>query len=126
MTKLGQHMGGHETTARDRTFTPDPVRIKRQQVFLDDHVPGFAEREVSTKTCLYTVPPDQHFVLGPLAGEPRIVAAVGAGHAYKFASLLGRILSEQALDGRTDHPVEAFASTRPALVDPAFPRAFHV
>lgn len=125
-TKLGQHLGGHETTARDRTFVPDEVRIKRQREFLDDHVPGFAGPEVLTKTCLYTLPPDQHFVLGPLADEPRIVAAVGAGHAYKFASLLGKVLSEQALDGRTEHPVEAFRTTRPALVDPAFPRAFHV
>jgi sarcosine oxidase len=125
-TKLGQHMGGPETTARDRTFTPDDTRIKRQQAFLDEHVPGFAGRELMTKTCLYTLPPDQNFVLGPLAYEPRIVAAVGAGHAYKFASLLGRILSEQAIDGRTAHPVEAFRTTRPALVDPTFPRAFHV
>ncbi len=125
-TKLGQHLGGHETTARDRTFTPDEVRIKRQQGFLDEHVPGFAAAEVLTKTCLYTLPPDQNFVLGPLAAEPRITAAVGAGHAYKFAGLLGRILTEQALDGRTEHPVEAFSTTRPALVDPSFERAFHV
>lgn len=125
-TKLGQHLGGHETTARDRTFIPDEVRTKRQREFLDDHVPGFAGPELRTKTCLYTLPPDQHFVLGPLAGEPRIVAAVGAGHAYKFASLLGRILSEQALDGHTSHPVDTFRTTRPALVDPSFARAFHV
>ena len=125
-TKLGQHLGGHETTARDRTFTPDEVRIKRQQSFLDEHVPGFAGAEIRTKTCLYTLPPDQNFVLGPLVDEPRIVAAVGAGHAYKFASLLGRILSEQALDGATPHPVEAFRTDRPALVDPSFVRAFHV
>jgi sarcosine oxidase len=125
-TKLGQHLGGHETTARERTFVPDDVRIKRQRLFLDEHVPGFAGPEIRTKTCLYTLPPDQHFVLGPLVGEPRIVAAVGAGHAYKFASLLGRILSEQAIDGHTAHPVEAFRTDRPALVDPSFERAFHV
>lgn len=125
-TKLGQHLGGNETTARDRTFVPDDVRIKRQQLFLEQHIPGFVGPEVYTKTCLYTLPPDQNFVLGPLADAPRIIVAVGAGHAYKFASLLGRILSEQAIDGGTGHPVEAFRTDRPALIDPSFARAFHV
>ena len=125
-TKLGQHLGGNETTARDRTFVPDDDRVKRQQQFLEEHVPGFVGPELYTKTCLYTLPPDQNFVLGPLPDQPRINVAVGAGHAFKFASLLGRILSEQALDGATSHPVEAFRTDRPALTDPSFVRAFHV
>ena len=29
--------------------------------------------------------------------------AIGGGHGYKFASLIGRILSELAIDGRTEH-----------------------
>lgn len=125
-TKLGQHMGGHEVTADTRTFEPDPLRIKRQQEFLAERVPGFAGPELYTKTCLYTIPPDQHFVLDTVPEAPRVSVAVGAGHAFKFASLLGRILAEIAVCGRTRHPIGAFGLDRAALTDPSFGRAFHV
>lgn len=125
-TKLGQHMGGHQVTADTRTYEPDPLRRKRQREFLAEHVPRFAGPELYTRTCLYTIPPDQHFVLDTLPGEPRISVGVGAGHAYKFASLLGRILAEIATTGRTHHPVGAFALDRPALTDPTFTRTLHV
>jgi len=124
-TKLGQHMGGPEVTAQTRTFAPDPVRQERYRAFLDAHVPGFAGPELYTKTCLYTIPPDQNFVLGTLPEEPRVAVAVGAGHAFKFAALIGAILADLALDGATSHPIDAFALTRPALTDRTFARAFH-
>ncbi|MDQ1649622.1 MAG: hypothetical protein QOG60_1679 [Frankiaceae bacterium] len=125
-TKLGQHMGGHEVTATSRDFVPDPVRQQRQREFLADHVPGFLGPELYTKTCLYTIPPDQDFVLDTVPGFPQVTVAIGAGHAFKFASLLGRILSELALDGRSTSPIDTFRIDRPALTDPSFPRSFHV
>jgi sarcosine oxidase len=125
-TKLGQHMGGHEVTASTRDFVPDPVRQERQREFLADHLPGFLGPELYTKTCLYTIPPDQNFVLDTVPGHPQVSVAVGAGHAYKFASLLGRILRDLALDGRSGYSLETFRLDRPALTDPTFARSFHV
>ncbi len=124
-TKLGQHMGGHEVTADTRTFEPDPVRIERYREFLDRYVPGFLGPELYTKTCLYTIPPDQNFVLDTLPDHPQISVVIGAGHAYKFAGLVGRILSELALDGESTYPIQAFRLDRPAVSDAAFERTFH-
>jgi sarcosine oxidase len=124
-TKLGQHMGGSEVTAETRTFEPDPQRQRRYRQFLDRHIPRFAGPELFTKTCLYTIPPDQNFVLDTLPADPRVVVAVGAGHAYKFAALIGVILADLACEGRSSHPVEAFSLARPAISDPAFGKAFH-
>jgi sarcosine oxidase len=124
-TKLGEHMGGNEVTAGTRTFEPDPVRQRRYREFLQERVPGFLGPELYTKTCLYTVPPDQNFVLDTLEKHPQISVAVGAGHAYKFAALIGEILSELALDGESSYPIEEFALTRTALTDDSFERAFH-
>lgn len=124
-TKLGQHMGGHEVTAETRTFEPDPVRIERYHDFLGRYIPGFLGPELYTKTCLYTIPPDQNFVLDTLPEHPQISAAIGAGHAYKFAGLIGRILSELALDGESALPIGAFRLDRPAISDAAFERTFH-
>jgi sarcosine oxidase len=125
-TKLGQHMGGPEVTADTRTFDPDPVRERRQREFLTEHLPGFLGPQLYTKTCLYTIPPDQHFVLDILPEHPGVAVAVGAGHAFKFASLIGQVLADLALRGKTAHPIEQFRLDRPALTDPGFPRSFHV
>lgn len=124
-TKLGQHMGGHPVTAETRTFDPDPARQARYRAFLDAYIPGFAGPELYTKTCLYTVPPDQNFVIDTLPHHPRISVAIGAGHAYKFASLIGRILADLAVHGETRQPIDAFSATRDALTDPDFPKTFH-
>ncbi|WP_084709263.1 N-methyl-L-tryptophan oxidase [Rubrobacter aplysinae] len=124
-TKLGEHMGGHEVTADTRDFEPDPERQRRYREFLEEHVPGFLGPELYTKTCLYTVPPDQNFVLDTLDEHPQISVAIGAGHAYKFAALIGEILSELALDGESRHPIDSFSVSRPALTDHSFEKAFH-
>lgn len=125
-TKLGQHMGGEETTADGRSFAPDPVRQERYAEFVARHIPRFGGPELYSKTCLYTVPPDQNFILDRLPEHPQIVVAIGAGHAYKFAALIGRLLTDLALDREPAYPVDGFTITRPALTDPAFPRSFHV
>jgi sarcosine oxidase len=125
-TKLGEHMGGHEVTAQTRDFEPDPERQRRYREFLEERVPGFLGPELYTKTCLYTVPPDQNFVLDTLPGHPQISVAVGAGHAYKFAALIGEILSELALDGSSRSPIDSFSISRPAITDGSFQKAFHV
>lgn len=124
-TKLGEHMGGHEVTAETRDFETDPVRQERYREFLGEYVPGFLGPELYTKTCLYTVPPDQNFVLDTLEEYPQISVAVGAGHAYKFAALIGEILSELALGGESSYPVEAFSLGRAAITDASFQKAFH-
>lgn len=125
-TKLGQHLGGNTVTADTRTFEPDPVRVARQRAFLEEHIPRFAGPELYTKTCLYTLPPDQNFVLDLLPDDKRIAVFIGAGHAFKFASLLGKILAGLVADGKTGYPLAAFRIDRPALTDPGFVPSYHV
>jgi sarcosine oxidase len=58
--------------------------------------------------------------------HPRIILCVGAGHAYKFAGLFGKILSELAIDGRTDYPIEPFVLDRPAITASDYPAKFRM
>jgi len=118
-------MGGHEVTAESRTFEPDPVRQIRYREFLERHVPGFLGPELYTKTCLYTIPPDQNFVIDTLEEHPQISVAIGAGHAYKFAGLIGRILAQLALDGGSTFPTEGSRLNRPVITDNALENTFH-
>jgi len=119
-TKAGQDVGGKEVTAETRTFEPDLPTKERLVRFLETHIPRFVGPELFTKTCLYTMPPDRHFIIDRVPGQERITAFVDAGHAFKFATLLGRILSDLALGGRTSYPIEMFGADRPALTDPTY------
>ncbi|MDP9362991.1 MAG: N-methyl-L-tryptophan oxidase [Chloroflexota bacterium] len=123
-TKAGQDVGGEEVTAETRSFEPNPRAHQRLVRFLETHIPDFLGPELLTKTCLYTMPPDRQFVLDAVPGQPRITVAVDAAHAFKFATLFGRILSQLALDGRTEYPIGAFRADRPALTDPTFRPVF--
>jgi sarcosine oxidase len=54
------------------------------------------------------------------------MVAIGAGHAFKFASLIGKILSELALDGLTESNIEPFSFNRPILHMENPPKSFMV
>ncbi|GFR80080.1 sarcosine oxidase [Elysia marginata] len=71
--------------------------------------------------------PDRNFLVDTAsnAGFPDVIVCCGAGHAYKFASLLGKILSEMAVDGRTKYDTSAFTWDREALTNPLFKPTFY-
>ena len=115
--KVAQDVGGRVVTAETRNFEPDPENTARIERFLAAHLPGIPGPQIYTKTCLYTLTPDRDFVLDHLPGQPNIWVAVGAGHAFKFASVLGKILSEGALDGEMGTRLDAFRIDRPILLE---------
>lgn len=114
-TKVAQDVGGREVTADTRTFEPDPAAFERVQKFLSQYLPQALGPVIYTKTCLYTMPPDRDFIIDALPGQPNCFIAIGAGHAFKFASLIGKILSELAVNGTTESKIEPFRINRPAL-----------
>jgi sarcosine oxidase len=61
--------------------------------------------------------PERDFVLDRLPDAPGVVVGLGAAHGFKFASVIGRILAELALDAETPsaRELEAFRIDRPAL-----------
>ncbi len=126
--KIGQDVGGREVTNATRTFERDEDAHARVMAFLAEHLPGMAGEPFATKTCLYTLTPDRDFVVDAVPGHPNVHVVLGSAHAYKFASVLGRILAELAMDGTTPSAAElgAFRIDRPALRDPGGPRTFVV
>jgi sarcosine oxidase len=113
--KAGQDAGGQEVAADTRTFEPDEAALERVTTFLGRHIPKALGPIIYTKTCLYTLTPDRDFVIDAVPAHPEAMIAIGGGHGFKFASLVGRILSELAIDGRTDHDLSPFRIDRPIL-----------
>jgi sarcosine oxidase len=122
--KAAQDMAGREVTLETRTFEPDPAVLERVSAFLQRTLPRAFGPILYSKTCIYTLTPDRDFIIDTLPAYPQIALALGAGHAYKFAGLIGRILSELAIDGRTEYNIEPFAVDRPILQMAEPPRNF--
>ena len=114
-TKVAQDAGGKPTTADTRDFEPDPANAAGVVRFLERYLPDALGPVHLIKTCLYTLTPDRDFVLDTIPGHEGASIAIGAGHAYKFASVIGRILSELAIDGGTPSDVSGFQLSRPLL-----------
>ncbi len=119
--KAAQDCGGEVTTPATRTFDRDEAAFTRVTDFLAQRLPGALGPPIYTKTCLYTLTPDRDFVVDRVPEAPGVIVGLGAGHGFKYASVLGRVLVELALDGSSpsDGELGAFRIDRPILLEEA-------
>jgi glycine/D-amino acid oxidase-like deaminating enzyme len=63
---------------------------------------------------MYTMTPDQDFVLGWLpGGMGRVAVAAGfSGHGFKFTPVVGEVLADLVTAGGTDLPIEFLSPSR--------------
>ena len=112
--KVAEHSGGQDLSdplTVDRNVDPqDQSRIER---FLRDHLPDLEPPHVHHAVCLYTMTPDEHFVVDRHPHHPEVVYAAGlSGHGFKFVCALGEILAQLTLDGTTPLPIEFLSRAR--------------
>jgi sarcosine oxidase len=124
--KVTQDAGGKPVDPDTRGFDPDPDITARVRGFLRKHLPSAFGPEHVVKTCLYTLTPDRDFVIDTLPEYRNVHVAIGAGHAFKFASVIGRILSDLAAEGRTNSGIGAFAIDRDILRMASPPKTYMV
>ncbi|MET0800348.1 MAG: N-methyl-L-tryptophan oxidase [Actinomycetota bacterium] len=110
--KVGLHMAGPATDPDDRSFDPDPERVRRATEYVATHVPE-ARATGRTDTCLYTITPDEDFVLDRVG--PIVVASPCSGHGFKFAPLFGTALADLATGTEPSFDLSPFRIDRPAL-----------
>jgi sarcosine oxidase len=111
--KVAFHHGGEFTTpdAIRRDVSEDEVRAMRER--LRETIPVLAERHRRSITCMYTNTPDEHFAIGFAAGRPgTVLASPCSGHGFKFASVIGEIVADLVIDGKTRHPIAPFGLNR--------------
>jgi sarcosine oxidase len=106
----------------DRSVRPDDEALLR--AFAERYFPDGAGPTVMLKACMFTNSPDEHFLLGTLPAVPQVSLFAGeSGHGYKFASVVGEILADLAVDGVTGHDIglfrlDRFAAGAPRAVRP--------
>ncbi len=105
---------------RSETCLPDTVRrdvsaadIEEVAHFADTYMP-FANGGVGRScVCLYTMTPDNHFVVDAHPQLPGFFyASPCSGHGFKFAPVVGEVLADLALEGTTNQPIGFLSANR--------------
>jgi sarcosine oxidase len=105
--KVARHGGPEVEPDRDSRVVGDEYR-EVVRGFLRTHIAALAGAAIDlTEVCLYTVAPDDQFLVDFLPGrDDLIVASPCSGHGFKFSALVGRILAELATEGKTGFAID--------------------
>ena len=95
----------------DRTIHAKDITELKEKVAR--RIPALNGQALKAQTCLYTMTPDEHFVLGIHPQHAMVSVACGfSGHGFKFASVVGEVLADLALTGETRHSIGLFDPKR--------------
>jgi sarcosine oxidase len=112
--KVAKHHHAGETVHPDhydRTVSAIDEALIRAG--LKAHLPDADGDLRAARTCLYTMTPDDDFILDRLPDAPQIiVASPCSGHGFKFAPVIGKILADLAVTGGTHHDISRFSLAR--------------
>lgn len=93
-------------------YTPSQEDIDKALRFNKQYLPDVTGLR-GARVCLYTMTPDEHWVLDKHPEYSHIVFAGGcSGHAFKFSTIIGKILTDLALTGETPHDISLFKASR--------------
>ena len=95
----------------DRAIRPEDESLMRER--LNAAIPGLAGRLLRAETCLYTMTPDEHFIIDTHPHHQAVTLIAGlSGHGFKFASVLGEILADLSTTQRSSFDLRLFSLDR--------------
>ncbi|TCR64809.1 N-methyl-L-tryptophan oxidase [Bosea sp. BK604] len=111
----GPHFAREPMDPREPDRTPSPRQVAMIRECLARYLPDAAGDPLTLKGCVYTVSPDEDFVIDAVPGVPQAVfASCCSGHGFKFASAIGEILADLSTSGRSAFDLSPFSLGRPA------------
>ena len=76
---------------------------------LAEFLPGANGRLLAAQPCLYTMTPDETFIIDSLPSYPQVViASPCSGHGFKFSPVVGEIVADLITAGTTRHDIAPF------------------
>lgn len=115
--KVAEHTGGQ--------MVDDPSEVVRDLVaddtarftpFANKHLTGAGEQPVRHSTCMYTMTPDQHFIVDRHPEYENVVIGAGfSGHGFKFTSSIGEALAQLALEQQAKLEIDFLSLDRASL-----------
>jgi sarcosine oxidase len=105
--KIAWHGTGPETDPDHVNRDPQPGDEETFRSALTQYLPQANGPLLALRTCMYTNSPDHHFIIDRHPQHPNVTIACGfSGHGFKFASVIGELLADLALEGKSSLPAE--------------------
>ena len=112
--KTAEHSGGDpidDPLTVDRRL--DVAEKSRVEAFAARHLPRLSTECLDHAVCMYTMSPDEHFIVDRHPDYPRLAYAAGlSGHGFKFTSVLGETLADWVVDGHAQSSVGFLSAAR--------------
>ena len=112
--KVGRHDGGIPINPDEErmAFGKSPEDTGDLNSFIHTYMPSAGQLKYG-KTCMYTMTPDEDFIIDLHPTHKNIAIAAGfSGHGFKFASAVGEALSQLIINGSTELDLTPFAINR--------------
>ena len=105
--KFASHEKGIALTSADERDKEGVVgEIEKLGEVLTRHVPGATPEVLRSTDCLYSMTPDQHFVVDRHPDYRNVFLAAGfSGHGYKFSPVIGEQLADFVTAGEPSLPM---------------------
>jgi sarcosine oxidase len=112
--KVALHGSADVTTPQSVQRAITAADEEHMRARLQSTLPALAQgRLLHATTCLYTMTPDEHFVVDHHPRHTNVSFAAGfSGHGFKFATVMGEILADLATTGSTPWDIELFRAAR--------------
>jgi sarcosine oxidase len=108
--KVAIHTVGETCTPASIDRTLRDHDVQSLQTLLKGRIPALCGPLVQYETCMYTLTPDEHFVIAVHPEHPQVVVASPcSGHGFKFTPVVGEILADLTCAGKTSHDISLFA-----------------
>jgi sarcosine oxidase len=111
--KVGIHSEGEECTPStiDRVINAGDEMAIRSAI--RSRIPALNGEVSHAATCMYTMTPDEHFIIDAHPEFPQVSLAAGfSGHGFKFSSVVGEILSDLAMKRESSSDIALFSGSR--------------
>jgi sarcosine oxidase len=109
----GPHFGREPMDPRDDDRTPSPRQVAMIRECLARYLPDAAGEPLTLKGCVYSVTPDDDFIIDSVPGvQQAVFASCCSGHGFKFASAIGEILADLSTSVQPAFDLKPFSLDR--------------
>jgi sarcosine oxidase len=111
--KVARHHGGQtvDPDSIDRAATDQDEQPVRD--YMARYMPLANGQRLDSRVCMYTNTPDFNFILDFHPENERVViASPCSGHGFKFSNIIGSIVADLALAGRTNFDIDFLSIDR--------------
>lgn len=112
--KCAEHSGGRVIEYPfSKSPDVDPADLARVEGFVREYLPGLTTTLNDHAPCMYTMSPDENFIVDRHPEWPQVSFAAGlSGHGFKFAPVLGEALADLATTGASPLPIDFLSLKR--------------